>query len=185
MKKAAGREITPEALKQRARRIKLVIFDVDGVLTDGGIILDGDNNEYKKFNVRDGHGIKLLQRAGIEVALITGRYSTVVEKRAAELGIKEVYQRRIEKTGAYEELLVKLALKAEETAYVGDDILDIPVLMRAGLPVAVADAHDEAKKHALMITAARGGFGAARECVEFILKAKGLWNEIIDAYTKI
>ncbi|MDA8086306.1 MAG: HAD-IIIA family hydrolase [Nitrospiraceae bacterium] len=185
MKKTAGKDITLSALRQKARRIRLVIFDVDGVLTDGGIILDGDNNEYKKFNVRDGHGIKLLQKAGIKVALITGRYSRVVEKRAAELGITEVYQRCLEKGGAYNELLVKFALTEEETAYVGDDIVDIPVLMRAGLPVAVSDAHEEAKKHAVMITAARGGEGAARECVEFILKAKGLWNEIINSYTEI
>ncbi|MDA8090210.1 MAG: HAD-IIIA family hydrolase [Nitrospiraceae bacterium] len=172
------------SLRERAKKIKLLIFDVDGVLTDGGIILDGDNNEYKKFDVRDGHGIKLLQKAGIEVALITGRYSKVVEKRAKELGIKEVYQRCLEKAPVYEGLLAKLGVSAKETAYLGDDVVDIPILRRAGLPVAVADAHEEAKKYALMITKAKGGRGAARECAEFILKAKGLWDGIIDAYCK-
>lgn len=189
MNTASGKKgktpITAKALKEKAKLIKLVIFDVDGVLTDGGIILDGDNNEYKKFYVRDGHGIKLLQRAGIEVALITGRYSRVVEKRAAELGIKEVYQGCLKKAEAYEELLEKLSLGDEAVAFVGDDVVDIPALRRAGLPVAVADAHEDAKKYALMITGARGGFGAARECIEFILKAKGLWDGIIDSYSKI
>lgn len=173
-----------KALKERAKKVKLLIFDVDGVLTDGGIILDGDGDEYKKFDVRDGHGIKLLQRSGVEVAIITGRYSRVVEKRAGELGIMEVYQRCIEKVPAYEALIAKMGLSPEETAYVGDDVVDIPVLRRAGLPVAVADAHEEAKRHALMITKAKGGRGAARECVEFILKAKGLWDGIIDSYCK-
>lgn len=181
----AKKKITNKTLFEKAKKIKLVIFDVDGVLTDGGIILDGDNNEYKKFNVRDGHGIKLLQRAGVEVALITGRYSRVVEKRATELGIREVYQRCLKKTEAYEELLGKLALGDEEAAYLGDDVVDIPVMRRVGLPVAVADAHEEAKKYALMVTAADGGCGAAREFIEFILKAKGFWNDIIAAYTKI
>ena len=182
--KKEGKPVGIRGLKERARKVKLLIFDVDGVLTDGGIILDGGDNEYKKFDVRDGHGIKLLQRAGFDVALITGRYSRVVEKRAAELGIKEVYQRCLDKAPAYEALLDKLGLSAKETAYVGDDVVDIPILRRAGLPVAVADAHEEAKRHALMITKAKGGRGAARECVEFILKAKGLWDGIIDAYRK-
>ncbi len=137
--------ISLRALKARARKIRLVIFDVDGVLTDGGIILDGDNNEYKKFNVRDGHGIKLLQQASMEVALITGRYSRVVEKRAGELGIKWVYQRCLEKAAAYEELLGKFGIGDEEAAFLGDDVVDLPVLIRAGLPAAVADAHPEAK----------------------------------------
>ena len=176
--------VNTRGLKERAKLIKLLIFDVDGVLTDGGIILDGAEGEYKKFNVRDGHGIKLLQRAGIDVALITGRYSRVVEKRASELGIREVYQRCIDKAPAYEALLEKLGLPAMETAYVGDDVVDIPILMRAGLPVAVADAHEEAKRHSLMITKAKGGCGAAMECVEYILKAKGLWDDIIDSYSK-
>ena len=172
------------SLKERAKSVKLLILDVDGVLTDGGIILDDNGKEYKKFDVRDGHGIKILQRFGIDVALITGRYSKVVEKRAGELGIREVYQRCLEKAPVYEGLLVKLGLSAKETAYMGDDVVDIPILRRVGLPVAVADAHEEAKKHALMITRAKGGRGAVRECVEFILKAKGLWNDIIDAYRK-
>lgn len=178
------RKENQKTLKTRGRRIKLVIFDVDGVLTDGGIILDGGNNEYKKFNVRDGHGIKLLQQSGVEVALISGRYSRVVEKRAAELGIKWVYQRCLDKAAAYVELLEKFGMGDEEVAFLGDDIVDLPILIRAGLPAAVADAHPEAKKRALLVTAARGGAGAARELIEFILKSKGLWNEIINAYTE-
>ncbi len=174
---------------QKARRadksIKLVIFDVDGVLTDGGIILDGDGTEYKKFNVRDGHGIKLLMMSGIQVGIISGRYSKVVEKRARELGITQVRQRCLDKAGPYAAMKKDLGLQDADVAYVGDDIIDIPVLIRAGLPVVVADGDGEAKKHASLITRAKGGYGAARETAEFILKAKGLWHDLIGAYRKI
>ena len=169
---------------EKARGVKALILDVDGVLTDGGIILDGNDNEYKKFNVRDGHGIKLLMKAGIQVAILTGRYSKVVERRAAELGISHLYQRCHNKTVAYDDLLEKLAISDSEAAYMGDDIVDIAVMRRAALPIAVADADTEAIRHALLITNTGGGKGAVREAAEFILKAKGLWNDILRAYNQ-
>jgi 3-deoxy-D-manno-octulosonate 8-phosphate phosphatase (KDO 8-P phosphatase) len=179
-----GGKLSAKALREKARAIKLLVLDVDGVLTDGGIILDGGDNEFKKFDVRDGHGIKLLARAGVEVAIITGRESKVVERRARELGINEVHQRSIRKTEAFEHLIGKLGLSESEAACMGDDVVDIPLFRRAGLSIAVADAHVEARRHAHMVTKAPGGRGAAREASEFILKAKGLWDDILRSYTE-
>ncbi|MBI5634003.1 MAG: HAD-IIIA family hydrolase [Nitrospirae bacterium] len=172
------------AAKVIARGIKLLIMDVDGVLTDGSIVLDNEGNEYKAFHVRDGHGIKMLHQAGIRIAIITGRHSKVVERRAQELGITEVFQKCLNKKVAYAQLLKQHALKDHEVAYIGDDIVDAPIMAVVGLPVAVADAADEAKKHALMITKNRGGKGAVREITDFILKAKGLWKGMFDEYFK-
>ena len=169
-------------LAKRAGRIRLLILDVDGVLTDGSIILDNEGNELKRFHVRDGHGIKMLIRAGIEVAIITGRYSKVVERRAQELGIREVFQRCHIKTVAFDHLVEKLHLSPEEIAYVGDDIVDIPILMRVGLPIAVNDALEEAKEYAAMVTVNPGGRGAVREVCDFLLKAKGLWDSVLGEY---
>lgn len=169
-------------LREIAKEIRLLILDVDGVLTDGGIVLDNEGNELKKFHVRDGHGIKLLIRHGVEVAIITGRFSRVVQRRAHELGIKELYQKCYDKVSAYEKLKTRLGLRDKEIAYMGDDIVDIPVMKRVGLPVAVADAQEDAKRYARLITDNRGGRGAVREVAEIILKAKGLWEEIIGGY---
>lgn len=168
-----------------AKGIKLLILDVDGVLTDGSIILDNNGNEVKAFHVRDGHGIKMLIRSGVNVAIITGRHSKVVERRAHELGITEVFQKSRDKTIAYRELLERYDLDDREVAYVGDDIVDIPIMTRAGLSVAVADATEETKKSAGMIAKNRGGRGAVREVAELILKAKGLWQGIIDEYAAV
>jgi len=168
--------------KRIAENIKLLILDVDGVLTDGSIILDNDGNEYKAFHVRDGHGIKMLHRAGINVAIITGRHSKVVERRAHELGITEVFQKCLDKKTAYVHLLEQFSLKPEEVAYIGDDIIDAPIMAVVGLPVAVSDAAEEAKKFAVMVTKNRGGRGAVREVTDFLLKAKGLWQGMFDAY---
>jgi len=175
---------TKKDLIKIARNINFVIFDVDGVLTDGRIIIDNKGNELKFFHVRDGHGIKMLIRAGINVALITGRSSKVVERRARELGITEVFQRCFDKRKAYEKLAEKYSLDDHEVAYVGDDIVDIPLLQRIGFPVVVADADDEVKARALMVTEKGGGRGAAREVCDFILKAKGYWKAILDGYLK-
>ncbi|HAM51087.1 MAG TPA: hypothetical protein DCP92_10505 [Nitrospiraceae bacterium] len=170
------------ALTERAKKTKLLILDVDGVLTDGSIILDGQDNELKSFHVRDGHGIKMLIKAGIQIAIVTGRYSMVVARRAQELGISEVYQRCHRKTVALDHILEKLRLREEEVAYVGDDIVDIPIFRRVGLAIAVNDAADEAKEYASMITRGRGGRGAVREVCDFLLKAKGLWESVIGEY---
>jgi 3-deoxy-D-manno-octulosonate 8-phosphate phosphatase (KDO 8-P phosphatase) len=167
-----------------ARHIKIVIFDVDGVLTDGSIMLDNEGNEFKSFHVRDGHGIKMLKKAGIIVAMITGRYSKVVERRARELGITDVYQKCHDKMVPYYQLLEKYSVGSEEVAYVGDDIVDLPLLHRAGFSIAVADAAEEAKSAAMMITNSIGGRGAVREVCDFLLRAKGLWEGIIDEYSQ-
>ncbi|MFZ3136482.1 MAG: HAD-IIIA family hydrolase [Thermodesulfovibrionales bacterium] len=178
------RNISDTELRRIAQKIKLLVLDVDGVLTDGSIILDNKDNELKSFHVRDGHGIKMLINAGIRVALITGRHSKVVERRALELGIKDIFQACYDKRVAYKDLSVKYSLNSDEIAYVGDDIVDIPVLMMCGLPVAVSDADDEVKAFAKMVTNKRGGKGAVREICDFLLKAKGLWKEILDGYSK-
>jgi len=168
--------------EEAARRIKMVLLDVDGVLTSGGIILDDDGKQYKVFHVRDGHGIKLLQREGIKVGIITGRTSEVVLRRAKELSIEEVYQGSHDKLKAYEQIKQKHGLKDEQICYIGDDIVDIPVLKRVGLPVAVADATEETKSVSMLITRSPGGRGAVREVAEFILKAQQKWEAIIGRY---
>lgn len=169
-------------IRERAGKVKLLILDVDGVLTDGSIILDNKGNELKRFHVRDGHGIKMLIRAGIEVAIITGRFSKVVERRARELGIREVFQMCHIKTVAFDHLVEKLNVTAEEIAYVGDDIVDIPILRRVGLPIAVNDAVAEAKEYALIVTENPGGKGAVREVCDYLLQARGLWESVMGEY---
>lgn len=173
---------TARELQELAKNIKLLILDVDGVLTDGSIILDNEGNELKAFHVRDGHGIKMLAKAGVQVAIITGRYSKVVERRARELGITEVYQRCHIKTVALEHIIGKYGLTEREVAYVGDDIVDIPVFKRVGMPIAVNDATDEARNFAAMVTKNGGGRGAVREICDLLLKAKGLWETVTREY---
>jgi 3-deoxy-D-manno-octulosonate 8-phosphate phosphatase (KDO 8-P phosphatase) len=169
-------------IRKIAKGIRLLILDVDGVLTDGSIILDNDGNEYKAFHVRDGHGIKMLIHADVKVAIITGRHSKVVERRAQELGITEVFQKCLQKKTAYAQLLSRYHINEAEVAYIGDDIVDAPIMASVGLPVAVADADEDTKKFALMVTRNRGGRGAVREVTDFILRAKGLWQGMFDAY---
>jgi len=181
---AGTRPDTPDVAMEAAGKIKLLILDVDGVLTDGGIILDNEGNEFKSFHVRDGHGIKLLIRNGVDVAIITGRHSRVVERRAHELGVKEIHQRCLNKVVAYEQIKGKFSLQDEEIAYIGDDVVDIPILRRVGLPVTVADASEDVRSFSMIVTANRGGRGAVREITDLILKAKGFWEGIIDDYIK-
>lgn len=178
------KNISGKRLFAIARQIKLIILDVDGVLTDGGIILDNKGNEFKSFHVRDGHGIKMLIRAGVTVAMITGRYSKVVERRARELGIKDIYQKCHDKRIAFRHLIEKYSLNPKEIAYIGDDIVDLPLLKISGFSVSVADADEEAKNASMMITKNKGGRGAVREVCDFILKAKGLWESIVDGYSQ-
>ena len=157
----------------RAAKIKLVVFDVDGVLTDGGLFMDKDGHEYKMFHSRDGHGMKMLLNTGVEIAIITGRNSTVVEHRMTGLGIKYVYQGQLDKRVAFNRLLQELSLAADEVAYVGDDVVDLPVMRKVGLAVAVQDAHELTKKHAHWQTPNCGGRGAARDLCELIMEAQG------------
>jgi 3-deoxy-D-manno-octulosonate 8-phosphate phosphatase (KDO 8-P phosphatase) len=164
--------------KDKAKNIKLVIFDVDGVLTDGSITLDNDGNEYKSFHVRDGHGIKLLIRAGIKAAIITGRNSKVVKRRARELGITDLYQGVFKKSLVYERLLTKYKLRDEDVAFMGDDIVDIELLKRAGLSAVPSDADENVRNLAMFISSKKGGRGAAREFIELILKSSGHWEKL-------
>jgi 3-deoxy-D-manno-octulosonate 8-phosphate phosphatase (KDO 8-P phosphatase) len=169
-------------VKERAARIKLLILDVDGVLTDGGLILHADGQESKVFHVHDGHGIRLLLRAGIEVALLTGRSSQVVADRAKDLGIESVVQGSRNKLSGYEKMVQQRRLDDRDVAYVADDLVDIPVLRRAGLAVAVADATAHIRAYCHACTMSKGGKGAVREVCDFLLQAQGKWEEVTAPY---
>ena len=167
---------------EKASHIKLVIFDVDGVLTNGALFYGDDGQEYKAFNSRDGHGMKMLQNSGVEIGIITGRTSNVVEHRMNNLGIQHIYQGKQEKLPAFEELVKKLGLTAKEVAYVGDDVVDLPILIRVGLAIAVGDAHQLVKQHAHWQTPNGGGQGAARDVCELIMEAHGTLNAELQRY---
>jgi len=169
-------------IMEKAARVRLVIFDVDGVLTDGSLFLGDDGLEYKAFNSKDGHGMKLLQETGVIIAIITGRSSQVVARRMESLGIQHVYQGQHDKLPAYEELVKKLGISDEEVAYVGDDVVDLPIMRRIGLAIAVQDGHKLVKQHAHWQTEANGGRGAAREVCELIMEAKGQLQAINARY---
>lgn len=164
------------------QNIKLLILDVDGVLTNGQIIFGRDGELMKKFHAQDGLGITLAHKNGIKVAIITGRDSQMVTLRSAELSIADVYQGAMSKTEALAELMKKYNLAAEEIAYVGDDLNDLPVMVRVGLPCAVANAVFEVKEHARLVTNCSGGNGAVREVIEHILKSQGKWESILATY---
>ena len=166
----------------RAKDIKLLIFDVDGVLTDGRIIIGDDGQEYKAFHSRDGHGMKLLQYTGVEIAIITGRTSKTVEHRMNGLGINHVYQGQRIKLPAYQELIEKLAIAPQQCAYVGDDWVDLAIMSRVGLAVAVQDADARVKQHAHWITPSCGGQGAAREVCELSMEAQGNLQDQIERH---
>ena len=169
-------------VRERAAGIKLLILDVDGVLTDGGLIWLADGQEGKIFSVHDGHGIRLVQRAGIEVALLTGRSSQVVTQRAKDLGIKLIVQGSRDKLTDYEEMLGQRKLDDLDVAYVGDDLVDVPVLKRVGLAVAVAGSATYVDSHCDATTENRGGHGAVREVCDFLLQAQGKWEEVTRPY---
>jgi 3-deoxy-D-manno-octulosonate 8-phosphate phosphatase (KDO 8-P phosphatase) len=166
----------------KAREVKLVIFDVDGVLTDGSLYLGDDGQEYKSFNSRDGHGMKMLQKSGVVIGIITGRTSEVVRIRMESLGVEHVYQGKQHKLPAYEELRDKLGLVDEEIAYVGDDVVDLPIMRRVGLAIAVNDAHPFVLRHAHWQTPRNGGRGAARDVCEMVLEAQGNLESELDSY---
>ncbi|MFO0792645.1 MAG: HAD-IIIA family hydrolase [Candidatus Brocadiaceae bacterium] len=167
------------------KNIKIVIIDVDGVLTDGAIYIDSSGCETKAFHVLDGTAISYLHRAGIKTAIISGRNSEAVNHRARELGIEDVYQGAKSKIDAYKEILEKHALRDEEVCYIGDDLIDLPILYRVGLPIAVANASSIVKQYALYVTKTKGGSGAVREVVEKILKFQEKWDFIMERYEKL
>jgi len=180
---------TPSVVKRlnaevrvRVERIKLVALDVDGVMTDGRLYYHDDGTESKAFDVRDGHGTKMLKQAGIETVVISGRNSPMVDRRAADIGITEVFQGVRDKVPILEKILSKRGLKFEEVAFVGDDVVDLTTMNRVGLAVAVADASEYLFDVAHYVTLATGGRGAVREVAELILGVQGLWNKVAASY---
>ncbi len=170
------------AVRERAAKIRLLVFDVDGVLTDGALFLGDDGQEYKAFHSRDGHGMKMLQRNGVELAIITGRTSRVVALRMESLGIGHVYQGQLDKLPAYETLKEKLGLSSEQVAYMGDDVVDLPIMRRAGLAIAVNDAHPLVLDNAHWRTARPGGRGAAREACEMLMQTQNTLETEMQRY---
>jgi 3-deoxy-D-manno-octulosonate 8-phosphate phosphatase (KDO 8-P phosphatase) len=168
---------------RRAARIKLLLMDCDGVLTDGRITLLGESDEQKTFHTRDGHGLVLLHRAGLRSGIISGRTSVAVERRARELSINYLHQGTWDKIKEFEQVLLEAGTEESEVAYVGDDVVDIPLMKRVGLAVAVADASEETRAAAHFVTGLPGGYGAIREVAELILKAQGRWAELMRQYT--
>jgi 3-deoxy-D-manno-octulosonate 8-phosphate phosphatase (KDO 8-P phosphatase) len=171
-----------EEVRGRAARIKLLVLDVDGVLTDGTLVWHANGQESKVFHVHDGHGIRLLQRAGIEAAFLTGRRSQVVDDRARDLGIKLVVQGSRNKLADYEHILQLRELGDQSVAYVGDDLVDVPVFRRVGLAVTVADGASHILPYCHASTLNKGGRGAVREVCEFLLQVQGKWEEITAVY---
>jgi 3-deoxy-D-manno-octulosonate 8-phosphate phosphatase (KDO 8-P phosphatase) len=167
---------------EKAARVRLFLTDVDGVLTDGGIIYDASGVETKRFHVRDGHGIKMLQRGGVAVGIITGRSSDVVAIRARELGIGIVRQGVHDKAAAWRAILSETGISAEETAYVGDDIVDLPLLRLVGFSAAPSDAEPYVLEAVDYVSSRAGGHGAVREIVEFLLRANGSWDAVAAKY---
>jgi 3-deoxy-D-manno-octulosonate 8-phosphate phosphatase (KDO 8-P phosphatase) len=170
------------SLVEAAARIRLLALDVDGVLTDGRIIYTSTGDETKSFNVRDGHAVKMAIRAGLDVAIITGRESSIVQRRADELGIRLVFQGALDKMKALEKILRETRFDITQIAYMGDDVVDLPLLMTVGLACAPADAAPEVLARSRLVTEARGGEGAVRELVLFVLKAQGLWDDQMTRY---
>ena len=171
-----------EELTERARRVKLAVFDVDGVMTDGRLYYTEDGRELKAFHAQDGLGIKHLQRRGITVAVITGRDSPIVAHRMAELGVDHVYQAREDKLETFQQLVAALGLEFDETLYIGDDLIDLPVLDAAGIAVSVPNAHPALPERVDWITPRPGGHGAARDVCDLILEASGALADLVADY---
>ena len=171
--------LTAKDLAARAARVRLLILDVDGVLTDGSVLIEGGGREAKSFSIRDGAAIVWARRAGLEVALLSGRPSEATTRRAAELGIETVIQHGPEKQQPFQTLLAERGMAADEVAYMGDDLLDLPVLTRVGLSGAPADAVDDVLARVHWVSTRPGGRGAVREFVELVLRAKDAWEPLV------
>ena len=167
-------------MKDKLKKIKVLAMDVDGVLTDGGIIVDSQGKEIKRFNVLDGFGIVVAQRAGLKTAIITARLSAPVDFRAKDLGIHKVYQDAFPKIKAYEDMLKEFSVKDSDVCFIGDDLPDITILRRVGFAATVPNAAAGVKKYADYVTKKSGGFGAVREVIEMILAAQGKWKKVLE-----
>ncbi len=172
-------------VQERAKSVRMIMMDVDGVLTDGRILYSTDGAEIEAFFVRDGLGLRAAQRAGLLTAILTGRASEAVARRAKELGISEIHQGIPNKVEAYEMLLRRHGLTDEAVAYIGDDLNDLPLLTRAGLSAAPADAADEVKAKVVFVTARGGGRGAVRDVIDLILKAQGRWGPALESFEQL
>lgn len=173
-----------EEILARAKKIKVVIFDVDGVMTDGGLMIGDDGQEYKTFHSHDGLGMKMLKKTGVLMAIITGRTSQVVKTRAETTGIKHYYQGVEDKLIAFNDLVEKLGIQPEEALFMGDDIVDIPPMSRCGLAVSVPAAPDSVKKRSHYVTTRQGGKGAVREVCEIVMHAQGTYDAVTAQYFK-
>ena len=169
-------------LVERIRRIKLAIFDVDGVLTDGGLHYGPDGEDSKMFNTLDGHGLKMLSASGVELAIISGRASRALERRAKDLGIDKLFMGVENKLNAFERLLTSLSLSPEQSAGLGDDVVDLPFLKRCGFAACVPSAPLYVKQHVHYVTAVQGGHGAAREFCDLIMQTQGTWDAALKRY---
>lgn len=170
-------------IDDRCKKVELILSDVDGVLTDGGIIFDNHGIEQKRFHVRDGQGIKQWRRGGFKFGILTARTSHIVKLRASELGVDIVRQGFEEKVPVMQDLMKEFELETDQICYIGDDLPDLPVMRAVGLGIAVADACDEVRAGAHHVTKLSGGQGAVREAIELILKAKGMWDDLVSKYT--
>ncbi|SMG66479.1 3-deoxy-D-manno-octulosonate 8-phosphate phosphatase, YrbI family [methanotrophic bacterial endosymbiont of Bathymodiolus sp.] len=170
---------------EKAKNIKLLILDVDGVLTDGKLFFDEQGKEYKSFNAQDGLGIKLLQKAGIQVAVISGRASKPVALRMEMLGIELVYLGQADKGQAFKEIIAKVGCRPDQAAHVGDDLMDLPVLLQVGMAIAVQDASEYILPYVDWQTRLAGGQGAVREVCDFILQAQGKMDELVNSFKKL
>ena len=174
--------VDPLDIERRAAHVKLLLMDCDGVLTDGRLTLLPNGDEQKTFHVRDGHGLVLWHRAGLQSAIISGRTSTLVTRRAEELGVAHVRQGTWDKIKDFRELLATAGFAENEAAFIGDDVTDIPLMRRVQLAVAVADANEETRRAAHYVTRLPGGLGAVRELIEIMLKAQGRWADLMRRY---
>lgn len=171
-----------QTIIEKAKKLKLLILDVDGVLTDGRLFFDAQGTEYKCFHARDGHGIKLLKQSGVAIAVISGRKSNSVAIRMKNLGVDYVYQGHEDKVAAFNEIIQALSIKPEQAAHVGDDLIDLPIMTRVGLSIAVNDANFAVKEYADWCTETPGGLGAVREVCDFIMQAQGTFEDVLQSY---
>ena len=169
-------------LSEKLKHIQLLLLDVDGVLTDGSIIYDDEANEIKVFNAKDGFGLKLVMSAGIKVGLVTGRTSKALHRRCRDLGIRYIYDGVQQKARLLDKITAETGVAADNAAFIGDDLPDLPLMKRIGLSIAVADAHELVRHHSDWVTSAPGGRGAVREVCDAMLKARGDWEKMLEQY---